>query len=164
MALDLHYRFVDGNFEFRSEDWVPDDEHSFFDVYLPIFRYIRYGQKGEPIFGKIGAIEDLTLGNGFIMYNYSNALFMPETRITGLAFDLDGQFFDIPIVGFETVVGNLDVLNGLDVLGARFYVRPLIYLDMPILPMLQIGMSYVIDRDPFKWVSDTYSAGFPDDS
>ncbi|MBN1523036.1 MAG: hypothetical protein JW904_01025 [Spirochaetales bacterium] len=161
LALDLHYRFVDGVLDFRSEDWVPDAEHSFFDIYLPIFRYIRYGQKGEPIFAKIGAIEDLTLGNGFIMYNYSNALFLPETRITGLAFDLDGRFFDFPLIGFETVIGNLAAL---DVMGARFYIRPMYYLELPILPMLQVGASYVIDRAPFKWVTDTYAAaeGFPD--
>ncbi|RPJ07182.1 MAG: hypothetical protein EHM28_08045 [Spirochaetaceae bacterium] len=156
LAMDINYRFVDSELEVRSEDWVPDDEHSFFDLYLPMFRYIRYGKKHEPIFVKIGAVEDMTLGNGFIMNNYANTLFLPETRISGLEFDMDGALFGFPLLGFETVVGNLAAL---DVVGARFYVRPLVFIkDLPILPNLQIGVTYAMDQDPFMYVYDGWAA------
>ncbi|MDZ7793816.1 MAG: hypothetical protein U5P10_09055 [Spirochaetia bacterium] len=78
LGVTLHYRFVDdqgeSTLDIREEDWVPDGDNSFLDIYLPLFRYVRYGQKGDPLYGKIGSIEDASLGTGFIMANYSNGL------------------------------------------------------------------------------------------
>ena len=127
LELTLHYTFTDeaGVDPIRVEgDWIPDPAlgQNYLDVYLPKFKYIRYGFKGDPLFVKLGSIEDGTLGNGFIMNNYDNTLFLPERRIFGLAFDLDGALFNFPYLGLETFVGNV---ARFDVLGARLYARPL---------------------------------------
>lgn len=147
LDLTFHYRFDDGNgnFDFREEDWTPDSENSFLDIYLPIFRYIRYGHKGDSLYGKIGSIQDGTLGNGFIMGNYSNTNFLPEQRIVGLALDIDGSLFNFPYVGIETFAGNLAKM---DVFGTRVYVRPLTSLGIPIIEDLQIGTTAAFDREP----------------
>ncbi len=149
LGVTLHYRFVDdagdSTFDFREEDWIPDSDNSFFDIYLPLFRYVRYGQKGDPFYGKIGSIEDASLGTGFIMANYSNALFLPEKRIVGLALDLDGQLFNFPYVGVETFVGNLAQF---DVLGSRMYARPLIDTGLPVVKNIQFGVTAAADTDP----------------
>jgi hypothetical protein len=155
LGIVLHFRFVAGNLEFRTADWVPDADHSIWDLYLPLFRYVRYGQKGKPLFVKLGSLEDMTLGNGYIMGNYANTLFLPGTRIVGLAADLDGALFGFPLAGIETVVGNLAAL---DVMGGRFYVRPLVFFDIPILKNLQLGTTFVVDRLPFRYVSAAYAA------
>ncbi|MDY7027667.1 MAG: hypothetical protein SVR04_05175 [Spirochaetota bacterium] len=149
LGITLNYRFVDdagdSSFEIREEDWVPEGDKSFFDLYLPIFRYIRYGYKGDPLYAKIGSIEDGTLGTGFIMANYANTLFLPETRIIGLAFDVDGNLFDFPYVGIETFVGNLAQF---DVVGSRLYVRPLVNTSLPVINSLQIGATFAADTEP----------------
>lgn len=149
LGVTLHYRFVDdtgdSTVDFREEDWIPDDEKSFLDIYLPLFRYVRYGQKGDPFYGKIGSIEDATLGTGFIMANYSNALFLPEKRIVGLALDVDGQLFDFPYIGVETFVGNLAQF---DVLGSRLYARPLIDSSLPVIKNIQFGVTTAADTQP----------------
>lgn len=147
LAFTFHFRFDDGNgnFDFREEDWIPDSERSFLDIYLPIFRYIRYGHKGDPLYGKIGSIDDGTLGNGFIMGNYSNTHFLPERRIVGLALDIDGSLFNFPYIGIETFSGNLAKM---DVFGTRVYARPLTSLAIPIIEDLQIGATVAFDRDP----------------
>ena len=149
LGIVFHYRFVDdegeSTFDFRDEDWVPDDERSFLDIYLPIFRYIRYGQKGDPLYAKIGSIEDGTLGNGFLMGGYANTLFLPEKRYVGLAFDIDGELFAFPYLGIETFVGNLAKF---DVLGSRIYTRPLVHSDSLLLSELQIGASFAADTQP----------------
>jgi hypothetical protein len=98
----------------------------------------------------------MTLGNGYIMGNYSNTLFLPETRIVGIVADLDGALFDFPLVGIETVLGNLAAL---DVMGGRLYVRPLVFFDIPILKNLQIGTTFIADRLPFRYVSTAYALG-----
>jgi hypothetical protein len=160
----LHYRFVDGDFEVRPEDWIPEGDKTVFDIILSKIRYIRWAQKGAPLYIKFGSLDHNVLGNGYIVGNYANTLFLPEERILGLNLDLDGRLFDFPLVGIETMVANLAAL---DVFGARFYVRPLGLLDIDTFNMLEIGATFVMDRDPFKYVDDAYvetTLGFqPDD-
>lgn len=151
IGLGLRFNFLlvdsEGNstFEIREEDWIPEGDRSFLDIYLPIFRYVRYGRKGDPIYGKIGSIDNGTLGNGFIMGNYSNTLLLPEHRYVGLAFDLDGKLLDFPYAGIETFTGNLAEW---DVIGTRLYTRPLVSTELPLLPELQIGSTFAADRNP----------------
>jgi hypothetical protein len=150
LELTLHYTFTEeaGVDPVRAEgDWIPDParDQTLLDVYLPKFKYIRYGFKGDPLYAKLGSIEDGTLGNGFIMNNYDNTLFLPEQRIFGLAFDLDGALFHFPYLGLETFVGNL---ARFDVIGARLYARPLAGTEIPLLKNLQLGTTFAMDRVP----------------
>lgn len=145
LALTFHYRFEDSGMVIRSEDWTVSDDRTFLDVYLPIFRYVRYGYKGDPLYAKIGSIDNGTLGNGFIMGSYANTNFLPERRIVGLALDLDGALFNFPYVGIETFTGNLAKF---DVFGTRVYVRPLIGMELPIIKNLQLGATVAVDNDP----------------
>jgi len=158
VGLDLTLRFhimpsPDVAFEVYPGDWVPDYEGSgknFLDLYLPKILYVRYGHRGEPLFAKLGSIDDLTLGNGFIVGNYSNMRFLPEQRIFGLSFGLDGTLFNFPYIGLELLTGNL---ARFDVLGGRLFIRPLIGTGIPILKNLQIGGTYVMDRLPELYLS-----------
>jgi hypothetical protein len=163
LDLSFHYRFTGGDggeFEFRTADWVPSEAGvSFLELYLPRFRYIRWGFRGDPLFIKLGSIDDATLGNGFIMGNYDNTLFLPEIRIFGMNFDIDGQLFDFPYVGLQSFIGNLAKP---DIIGGRLFVRPLVWLSMPILPQLEIGYTLVGDIDPFRYVEDPGDYGYSD--
>ena len=150
LDITFHYTFTGpppsgDEFYVRQEDWVPTGDDSILDVYLPKFRYIRWGHKGDPLYIKLGSIDDATLGNGFIMGNYSNTLFLPEKRIFGLTFDLDGELFNFPVVGMETFTANLAQF---DVMGFRPFVRPLINTDIPILSNLQLGATLAVDTKP----------------
>jgi hypothetical protein len=148
LEITLHYTFTQaaGIEPVKTEgDWVPGPGQTILDVYLPKFQYIRYGLKGDPLFVKLGSIEDATLGNGFIMNNYDNTLFLPERRIFGLALDLDGALFKFPYVGLETFAGNV---ARFDVIGSRLYFRPLAFLDTPIIKNLQVGGTFATDTDP----------------
>ncbi len=159
LAVTVHYRFNAGeegnSFAIREEDWVPTGDTTFLELYLPMFRYVRWGQRGEPIYAKLGSIDDATLGNGFIMGNYSNTHFLPEKRIFGLTFDLDGRLFKFPYVGFQSFVGNL---AHFDVMGGRLFGRPLLWLDVPIIKNLEIGATLAADIDPY-YHTDTLPTG-----
>ncbi|KGE71348.1 hypothetical protein [Spirochaeta lutea] len=152
LDITLNYRFTtsegEPGFEVRKEDWVPSEEAgtTFLDLYLPLFNYIRWGVKGEPLYAKIGGIEDGLLGNGFILGGFSNTLHRPDNRLVGLSFDLDGNLFGFPYVGLETFVSNLAAF---DLMGGRFYTRPLAWLNVPVLNTMQLGFTLVADRDPF---------------
>lgn len=163
LDLTLNYRFTAGSgneFEVRREDWVPDGETDFFELYLPKFRYVRYGEKGEPVYLRFGSFSDAVLGNGFLVNNYSNELYKPQRRIFGGSVDIDGRAFNFPYIGFETLVGNVAAF---DVLAARLYARPLADLNVPILPNLQVGTSVAVDRNPYYFVQRDPQSVFSDD-
>ncbi len=139
--------------EFYEPDWNwVKANKTFLELYLPKIAYARWGVKGDPLFVKLGSFDDGTLGNGFIMGNYSNTRFLPQTRLFGLAFDLDGKLFEFPFVGIETFVGNL---ARFDVLGTRVYARPLTTMEIPILSALQVGVTIVVDTEPQLYDAET---------
>ncbi|MFH2113827.1 MAG: hypothetical protein ABIJ86_04890 [Spirochaetota bacterium] len=164
IGFDFTMRFKlmpdpDTAFEAYPGDWVPDYEDSgkrILDLYLPKIMYVRYGQRGDPLFVKLGSIDDLTLGNGFLVGNYSNTRFLPELRIFGLNVGVDGQLFNFPFVGVEALTGNL---ARFDVFGTRLFVRPLITTSIPILKDMQVGATIAVDLDPETFVASTDQTG-----
>lgn len=156
IGLDLTLRAkialgTDAPFTVYAPDWIPDAQRNVFDIYLPKLLFVRYGQRGEPLYAKLGSIEDLSLGNGFIMGNYANTRFLPERRIFGFGAGIDGNLFSFPYVGAEFAVGNV---ARFDVFGGRLYTRPLAWLPVPVIKGLEIGGEAVLDRDPFLYNSE----------
>lgn len=151
LDLTLHFKLMpdqDSAIEIFPGDWVPDYDGSgrnFLDLYLPKIAYFGYGDRGDPLFVKLGSIDDLTLGNGFIVGNYANTKFLPGTRIFGLSLGLDGKLFSFPFVGIELLTGNL---ARFDVIGGRLYTRPLITTGIPILENMQVGATLATDTNP----------------
>jgi hypothetical protein len=132
-------------------DWIPDYEgngKTFLDIYLPKLMYVRYGHRGDPLYAKLGSIDDFTLGDGFIVGEYANTCYVPEQRVFGLSLDVDGSLFQFPYVGAQMMVGNL---ARLDVVGARVFVRPLAGTGIPIMDSMQVGITAVADFDPALW-------------
>lgn len=167
LDISLNFRFADENgdsgFQIREEDWVPNKElgTTFADLYLPLFRYLRYGQKGEPLFAKIGSIDDAILGNGFIIGNYANTNFLPLRRVTGLSFDFDGNLLNFPYLGIETFISNLSAFN---VLGARLFTRPLAWTGVPIIQTAQLGFTVAADLNPFYYEAQEFKALYAQDN
>lgn len=151
LSLQINYRFLNGQPTIRQWDWWPDnaDFQKVLDLWLPKIKYVRWGTKGEPLFVKLGMIEDGTLGNGFIVGGYMNTLFVPTKRIFGLSADFDAALVGFPLLGLETFVGNLAQF---DVIGARLFARPLIFFDIPVLKDLQIGATFAMDTQPKLYV------------
>jgi len=164
VGLDLTFRFklASGStsaFEIYEPDWIPQPGETILDVYLPKLLYVRYGLQGiDPFYFKAGSISDFNLGNGLIMDNYSNMLFLPQQRIFGMQIGIDGNLFGFPYVGIEALSGNLAKF---DVIGGRVYVRPLAFLGKSLFGRLQVGAIGVYDRDPLLYANDTaYGTSF----
>ena len=154
LDVTLNYTFTGGDgseFQVREEDWIPDDNTTFLELYLPKLRYVRWGVKGEPLFVLLGSVDNGVLGNGFIMGGYTNTQFLPTQRIFGMSLDVDGALFSFPYVGIETFVSNLAAF---DLIGSRLYARPLIGTEIPIVKNLQVGGTIVADRNPFYFAED----------
>jgi len=165
VGLDLTFRFkfASGSttsFEIYEPDWIPQPgKTTILDVYLPKLLYVRYGFQGiDPFYFKAGSVSDFNLGNGLIMDNYSNMLFLPQRRIFGMQVGIDGNLFGFPYVGIEALSGNLAKF---DVIGGRVYIRPLAFLGKSLFGRLQVGAIGVYDKDPLIYADDTaYGTSF----
>ncbi len=102
-------------------------------------RYIRYGNKGEDIYARVGALDYARLGHGSILYNYKNSPSIDNKKI-GTEFDLDFTKW-----GFESVYSDV---TDAGLLGLRGYARPLQFTQMASIPViggLEVGATYATD-------------------
>ena len=110
MGLDHMLRFDSETGDLRAQDW--DNSYHWFRV----LRYVRYGykQNPDPVYTRLGALDNARLGHGFIMNYYNNQMIYDERKL-GLEFD-----YDFGIGGFELMTSNLG--RG-EIFGGRLYYR-----------------------------------------
>ena len=113
----------------RKRDW---DEPSSF---LKLIRYVRYGQKRDPLHFIVGQLWGATIGHGTLVNRYANNLSLDHPK-SGMVLDLNSTF-----VGVETLV---DSFANPTLFGGRAYVRP--FGDTMVLRGFAIGASLVADR------------------
>jgi hypothetical protein len=129
---------LDLNLEFNSDGLRKENFNETSD-YLSIIRYVRYGNKREKVFVKLGALDYYTLGHGSIMYAYNNSPSFDNRKI-GLNVDLDFDKF-----GFESIYGSFGEAG---IVGMRGYVRPIQYTPMasiPVISNLEVGVTVASD-------------------
>jgi len=131
---------LDLNLEFNSGGIRTENFNSTSD-YLAIIRYLRWGHKNDPLYIRVGALDNSTLGYGNIMYLYNNSPSF-DARTIGLEVGVDMELW-----GVEAVYANLADAG---VLGARGYARPLKFTsagDIPIIGNLEVGATFTTDVD-----------------
>ena len=96
---------------------------------------IEFAEQRDPFFFKIGNLDNLTVGHGILMYNYSNDHDFPALRRIGFNLGLDLNAF-----GIESVVNDLAYPQ---IMGGRVYFRP----AHQVFPMA-IGLSSILDLKP----------------
>lgn len=134
VGLNVSLLYNTKNGAIRGEDWNESYD------WARLIRYIRYGQKRDRFYARIGTLDAARLGHGFIMNYYTNEASFDRRKI-GLEFDVD-----FGIAGFETVTNNM---GRFEIFGVRGYARPLQpSLDIPIIKDLTFGATFVTDDDP----------------
>ncbi|MBU0475045.1 MAG: hypothetical protein KKF62_12900 [Bacteroidetes bacterium] len=131
---------LDLNLEFNS-DGIRTENFNTASDYLAIIRYLRWGHKNDPLYIRVGALDNSTLGYGNIMYLYNNSPSF-DARTIGLEVGLDMDLW-----GVEAVYGNFADAG---ILGARGYVRPLKFTsagDIPIIGNIEVGATFTTDVD-----------------
>jgi len=126
IGLDLQLNFTQDG-KLRTEDFNE------FSDYLSVIRYFRYGEKGDPAYIKLGALDYYTLGHGSIMWNYFNSPTYDARRV-GLVLDVTFSKF-----GIESIYSNFGEKG---IIGARVFFRPFQFTNqenIPIIGQLEIG-------------------------
>lgn len=132
-GLDVDLLVSSKTGKIRKQDWNERRD------YAQIIRYVRYGQPGDPLYGRLGALDATTLGHGFIMYRYTNRADANNKRI-----GLEGEsaLGRLRFQGMTSNVGRLEVAGG------RVSARPLAdIMVLPVIKGLEVGGSFVGDAD-----------------
>ncbi len=146
IGLDMViYMDQDGNI--RTEEW---DEYK--DI-IDKFMYVRWGQPGDPLYVRVGTLENVVLGQGLFMNGYSNMMQYPSVRKTGHHIG-----FKLGNIGIENVIADYKEFTtdpdfGFGVAGFRGTFA---------LGKLTLGGTMVIDQNQYLGLKDTDGDGYPD--
>lgn len=143
IALDLSiYLDADGNI--RQENW--DEPIDFFEKLY----FVRWGHPGDPLYIKVGAIDNYRLGYGLLMNRYANTIEYPSVIRTGLELGIQGEQY-----GFQGMMNNFsETFNGGGLVAGR--------LSYKVIGDLEIGVSAVADVNQYKGLKDNDDDGVPD--
>ncbi|MBN8216659.1 MAG: FecR domain-containing protein [Spirochaetes bacterium] len=162
MGLDLEV-FLDGTGKPSNRGWDFSSTQAALDTILRKITYIQWSEKlavtggSDPVFFRVGQLESVTLGMGYIMDGYNNGLRYPAEKALGLDFALGvGKGFRL---GFEYMINNFaDLANQGMIMGGRLFVNPFGGSQSAILKGLQIGGAFAGDFNQYAGLRTT-SAG-----
>jgi len=132
------YMDQDGNI--RKDEW--NEAKDIIDKIM----FIRWGAPGDPLYIRVGTLENVVLGYGLFMNGYSNMMEYPSVRKTGHHIG-----FKIGNVGIENVVANYKEFsfggesNGLGIMGLRGTFD---------LGRLTFGSTIVMDNNQYLGLKD----------
>jgi len=139
IGLDIDL-LIDKEGNVRKEDWDEAED------YLNKIYYVRFAQRGDPFYFKVGGFPSYTLGHGLIVNGYSNMLQYPQERQIGLMVGVNTPLSGLGVEGFSSNLNKNEILAG------RVFATPLEYSAMPLLKKLQVGASFATDRNQYGYI------------
>jgi len=124
--------------------------------YVNKIYYIRYGQRGDAFFGRVGGFPSYKLGHGLVMRDYTNMLRYPEYRQIGL--QLGGK---LPFMGMTAEAFTSNLTEN-DIIAGRLTIKPLSMMEIPILSNLTFGGTIAHDKNQINGLIDTDDDSYPD--
>lgn len=146
VALDIAL-YMDAEGNIRKDDWDFTSGKSGLQTIIDKIYYIRYGHPGEPLYGRVGALDNVTIGYGILMSGYSNTMEYPQTKKVGL---------DLRIRGKRTAIQGMT--NDFKEFGGLVAVRG----ERPLPFGLPLGITIAMDRNQHFGLKDRDRDGYPD--
>ncbi len=146
VALDMVI-YMDDQGNIRKEDWDFSSPEAGFNTIIDKIYYIRYGRPGDPVYARIGALDNVTLGYGILLSGYANTMEYPQDKKVGLDLRLKRSRMSL-----QGMTSDINELGGL--VGVR--------VESPMLFGVPIGVSLVADRNQYLGLKDRDNDGYPD--
>ncbi|MFH1851562.1 MAG: hypothetical protein ABIA75_04390 [Candidatus Neomarinimicrobiota bacterium] len=147
LALDLVF-YVDENGNIHKDEWDFSDGTAIKNTLIDKIYYLRFGQKSDPLYFKIGALDYVDLGYGILVNGYTNTCEYPNVRKVGLDLALKTKRFTAQ--GFVS-----DFKENIGLFGMR--------VTSPLVGGLPVGVSLVVDRNQYLALHDRDGDGVPDE-
>ena len=147
IALDVVI-YVDQDGNIHSDEWDFSTGEKVKNTLIDKIYYIRYGQRFNGNYFKIGALDNVTMGYGALINNYSNTLLYPQVRKVGMEFKAELPQ-NLNIYGFTN-----DFKENMGLTGFR--------VSAPVFSGFTLGISYANDRNQYLGLKDVDNDGRPD--
>ncbi len=141
---------IDAEGNVRKEDWDNWED------YINKIYYVRYGHRGDRVYGRIGGFPDYTLSYGLVVKNYSNMLKYPDYRQIGLQLGTS-----LPVMGIQLEAFTSNITKN-EIIAGRASFTPLKPLDLPIIKNIRLGVTAAQDQNEYKGLSDRDEDNYPD--
>jgi hypothetical protein len=139
LGVGLDVSLLVNNDGIRKEEWKPASKM------MRLVRYVSWGNRTDKFYTRVGALDATTLGNGFLMNNYSNRADDLNRKI-GMELNLKFPWGEAPTMfGLQSMVSNFDRA---EIYGLRGFVCPLSGTGIPVIKGFEIGGTVVSDADP----------------
>jgi hypothetical protein len=126
LGLMMNYDF-DINNSFVSTEW------NSWQALLTKVKF-SFGKQDDPVYIRIGGLENFTLGDGFIFDNFTSMLNYPAVNINGVTMDLKFHYF-----GIDAMADNILLW---DIMGIRAYMRPFTDMNGSVISNFEIGLTF----------------------
>ncbi len=146
ISLDI-VLYIDQNGNVYDKDWDFSNGKNVKNSIVDKIYYIRYGKKTDPFYFQVGALDNVTLGQGILVNGYSNTILYPQERKVGM--DIKFELSGVKFYGFTN-----DFKENLGLTGFR--------LSKNIISGITIGGSLVVDRNQYLGLRDSDNDGRPD--
>ncbi|MBK6910118.1 MAG: hypothetical protein IPH10_04175 [bacterium] len=146
VGLDLTVR-VDEEGNLKEDEW-DEPEDAIEKIY-----YIRYGAPGDPLYLRVGALDNVTLGYGIIMRRYANTIQYPEVKRVGAY--VEGQTGKNGWISFQGMTNNFREFDDPGVIAGRVALKPLPKFN------LTFGGSVGMDGNQYAGLTDDDDDGVP---
>ena len=147
VGLDVEL-FLDDNGNISDKGWQFNPHDKIPSTIFRKLRYLRFNHENDKFFAKVGGLEGVTFGYGFVVNNFTNMLNYPSEKLLGAQVYLN----DVSPIGItlQTMVADFhDIRNDGGVLAARLGVKPLKPTGMPILSNLLVAGTYATDLNQY---------------
>jgi hypothetical protein len=152
LAFDIEL-FMDASGSFNRRGWEFDNSTQVLDTFLRKLYYVRYGRPDKDTYVRVGALDNITLGYGLIVDNYTNMLEYPGIKKTGMQVQLKNVGgYNVGLEGFVNNFQDFQEDGGL--VGLRVSTKTA--------SKLELGVTYVVDINQYGGLLDRDDDGYPD--
>ena len=147
ICFDLEL-FLDGQGNFTNKGWDFSSGKNVAESLLRKIRYIRFNHSGDPIYIKVGGLDNVTFCYGFIVDRFTNMLNYPGEKLFGIEFELN----DLGPVGItlQTLLPDVkDFGNDGGIVAGRLAFKPFKMTEKPIIGGLSIGGTIASDLNQY---------------
>ena len=118
LGLDINL-YIDENGEIYSKNWLFKDVETSFQTIMDKIYYVRWGNRNDDFYFRVGSLPSITLGYGALVERYSNSMEYPQVKKLGL--DL---IYGNDKIKFEYVQSDFKSTPSLMALQTTFNVAP----------------------------------------
>ena len=143
------YLYFDEDGNLYREDWDFSSTSASLKTLIDKIYYLRYGQPVDDLYFRIGALPDVTLGQGILIKNYANNIDYPQIRRAGFDFRYQMSGFKLQVIH-----SDLKEIQKPGLIGFRAVI--------PIIDNFDIGFSIASDFNQYNGLVDSDGDNYPD--